>query len=139
GAGVYPEHRTVFPGGSMMTVEPNPELIKAVEAAGKKCREGNFYLLLQVQAYTMETVAELSLVNESKVIKFATVPVRAWGEGVVLVKSEYLRDALKILAARDGRLGIYGTGKQNSLTGTGCGVRLVAIGKEIPESLRLVA
>ncbi|MEW5899126.1 MAG: hypothetical protein AB1652_08150, partial [Bacillota bacterium] len=38
GAGVYPEHRTVFPGGSMMTVEPNPELIKAVEAAGKKCR-----------------------------------------------------------------------------------------------------
>lgn len=141
GAGVYPDHRTVFPSGSMMSVEPNPELIKAVEAAGKKCREGNFLLLLQVQAYTMETVAELSLVNESndRTIRFASLPVRAWGEGVVLTKPEYLRDALKILAAREGRLGIFGTGEQNSLTGTGRGVRLVAIGMRIPENLRLVA
>lgn len=140
GAGVYPDHRTVFPGGSMMTVEPNPDLIKVVEAAGKKCREG-FLLLLQVQAYTMETVAELSLVNESndQAIRFASLPVRAWGEGTVLTKPEYLRDALKILAAREGELGIFGTGERNDLTGTGRGVRLVAVGMKIPENLRKVA
>jgi hypothetical protein len=126
-----------------MTIEPDPDLIKAVEAAGKKCREGNFSLLLQVQAYMgrAECDAELSLVDESnnQAIRFATVPVRAWGEGVVLIKPEYLRDALKILAARESRLGIFGTGEQNSLTGTGRGVRMVAIGMRIPENLRRAA
>jgi hypothetical protein len=141
GIGEYPEHTVVFPRDSTVSVKPSPELVKAVEAAGKKCRESGFSLLFRVQACTVGAVAELSLVNESndQVIKFTALPVWAWGEGTALVKPKYLRDALKILAARNGWLGIYNTGKLNNLTGTGRGIRLVAFGRRIPGDLTRAA
>lgn len=140
GMGEYPEHTVVFPRSSTASVEPGPELVKAVEAAGKKYRESGFSLLLRVRAYAAEAVAELSIADESdsRVVNFATVPVRARGEGTVLVKPGYLRDALKILTAREGRLEIFDVGV-GSLAGAGRGVRLVALGKRIPEDLMRAA
>lgn len=138
GSGVFPEYDHVFPRSSMAAVELHPALVRAVEATGKRCREGNFSLLLQVYAHGAETVAVLSLFDKSydQETRLASLPVRAQGEGILLVKPYYLRAALKILAARNGRLEIFGTDEWSGLAGTGRVVRLVALGERIPESLR---